>query len=146
LKIRVGFPTRISIVEIANPKGVFTLRLEDNPLQELARRVRSGEPDAAEEFRREMTLALEGMVRLALRKRACFSSFEEQARTQAGQLQDNSDGQLPRDELARQTASQLCQAMIGCLQAGGRIQDTVACVGAGAGSLKRQTWPVVCGG
>jgi hypothetical protein len=29
--------------------------------------------------------------------------------------------------------------MIGRLQAGGRIQDTVACVAAGTGSLKHQT-------
>jgi hypothetical protein len=139
------------------PKGVFTLQLENNPLQQLARRVRSGEPEAAEEFRREMSLALEGMVRLALRKRACFSPFEEHARAEANRLQDMSDGQLPRDELARQTASQVCQAMIGRLQACGQIQDTAASVGEGSGSLKHQTvvgsewsgvsrkWPPVTG-
>ena len=101
---------------------------ENNPLQELARRVRCGDSDAAVEFRREMNLALEGMVRLALRKRACFSPFEEHARAEADRLQATSDGQLPRDELARQTAGQVCQAMIGRLQAGGRIQDSLACV------------------
>jgi hypothetical protein len=118
---------------------VFTLQLDNNPLQELARRVRRGEPEAAEVFRREMSLALEGMVRLALRKRACFSPFEEHARAEADRLQDLSDGRLARDELARQTASQVCQAMIGRLQAGGRIEDTFACIGAGSGSLKYQT-------
>jgi hypothetical protein len=115
------------------------LQLQNNPLQELARRMRRGEPDAAEEFRREMSLALEGMVRLALRKRVCFNPFEQHARAEADRLQDMSDGQLPTDELVRQTASQVCQAMIGRLQAGGRIQDTVACVGAGSGSLKHLT-------
>jgi hypothetical protein len=140
LRTRVGFPTRISIVEIASPQGVLTLQQhETNPLQDLARRVRSGDSDAADEFRREMSLALEGMVRLALRKRACFSPFEEHARAEADRLQDISDGQLSRDELARQTAGQVCQAMIGRLQAGGRIQDTIVCVGAGCGSLERQT-------
>ena len=112
---------------------------EGNPLGELARRARSGDPGAAEEFRREMSLALEGMVRLALRKRACFSPFEAQARAEADRLQDQSDGPLPRDELARQTARQVCQAMIGRLQAGGRVQDTVACAGAGCGVLEHQT-------
>jgi hypothetical protein len=136
---------------------VFTLRSENNPLVELARRVRHGEPEAAEEFRREMSPALEGMVRLALRKRACLSPFEEQARAEADRLQDLSNRQLPRNELARQTASQVCQAMIGRLQAGGRIEDTVASVAAGCGSLKAQTvtssdwtggsgqWPPVTG-
>jgi len=118
---------------------VFPLQLETNPLQELAWRVRCGEPGAAEEFRREMSLALEGMVRLALRKRACFSPFEEHARAEADRLQDLSDGQLPTDDLVRLTASQVCQAMIGRLQAGGRLQDTVAGSGAGSGSLKHQT-------
>ncbi len=130
---------------------------ESNPLQELAWRVRCGEPGAAEEFRREMSLALEGMVRLALRKRACFNPFEEQAREEADRLQGQSDGQLTRDELVRETASQVCQAMIGRLEATGRVQDTVACVGAGSGSRKHQTmvssaragarcnWPSVTG-
>src|SRR5262249_32160010 len=133
------------------------LQLDTNPLQELAWRVRRGEPGAAEEFRREMSLALEGMVRLALRKRACFSPFEEQARAEAARLQDQNDGQLPRNELARQTASRVCQAMIGRLQAGARIQDTLACVAAGSGSRQHQTvaesawsavpcqWPSVTG-
>jgi hypothetical protein len=115
------------------------MQLENNPLEELARRVRCGEPGAAEEFRREMSLALEGMVRLALRKRACFNPFEEYARAEAERLQETSDWQLPRDELARQTAAQVCQDMIGRLQAGGRIQDTVLCVAAGRGFLKDQT-------
>jgi len=97
------------------------MQLESNPLQELARRVRCGEPQAAEEFRREMSLALEGMVRLALRKRDFLSPFEEHARAEADRLQDLSDGQLPRDDLVRQTASQVCRAMIGRLQAGGRL-------------------------
>jgi hypothetical protein len=119
----------IAMVEIATPKGVCPLQLADNPLQELARRVRCGEPEAAEEFRREMSLALEGMVRLALRKRTCFSPFEEHARAEADRLQDLSSRPLPTNELARQTATQVCQAMIGRLQAGGRIQDTIACVG-----------------
>src|SRR5262245_41013922 len=104
-----------------------------------------------------MSLALEGMVRLALRKRACFSPFEEHARAEADRLQDLSDGQLPTDDLVRRTASQVCQAMIGRLQAGGRLQDTVAGSGAGSGSLKHQTvvssecsgvsckWPPVTG-
>jgi hypothetical protein len=118
---------------------VLNLQLETNPLQELARRVRSGEPEAADEFRREMCLALEGMVRLALRKRACFSPFEEHARAEADRLQDQSHKQLPRDELARQTALQVCQNMIGRLQAGGRIQDTIICLGAGTGSLQPST-------
>ena len=115
------------------------MKLEDNPLRELARRVRCGEPDAAAEFRREMSLALEGMVRLALRKRAGFNPFEEHARAEADRLQDRSDGPLPRDELVRQTASQVCQAMIGRLQAGGRLPDTVACGALGSGSLQHQT-------
>jgi hypothetical protein len=115
------------------------LRLETNPLQELARRVRCGEPEAAERFRREMSLALEGMVRLALRKCTGFNPFEEHVRAEADRLQDLSDGQLPRAELVRQTASQVCQAMIGRLQAGGRLPDTVACAVAGSGSLPPQT-------
>src|SRR5437879_5499717 len=82
-------------------QGVFTLQLQSNPLRELARRVRCGEPQAAEEFRREMSLALEGMVRLALRKHDCFSPFEERARAEADRLQDLSDGQLPSDDLVR---------------------------------------------
>jgi hypothetical protein len=115
------------------------MQFENNPLAELARRVRSGEPEATQEFGREMSLALEGMVRLALRKRACFNPFEEYARFEAGRLQESSDWQLPRPELARQTAGQVCQDMIGRLQAGGRIQDTIACVAAGRASLKYQT-------
>ena len=120
------------------------MQIENNPLAELARRVRSGDPGAAEEFRREMGLALEGMVRLALRKRACFNPFEEYARAQADRLQESSDRELPRDELARQTAGHVCQDMIGRLQAGGRIQDTLACVAAGRGSLKDQTVLAAC--
>jgi hypothetical protein len=115
------------------------MQSENNPLEELARRVRCDEPGAVEEFRREMSLALEGMVRLALRKRACFNLFEEYARAVADRLQGSSDWQLPRDELARQTAGQVCQDMIVRMQAGGRIQDTVACIAAGRGSLKYQT-------
>jgi hypothetical protein len=118
---------------------VFPLQPENNPLQELAGRVRCGEPGAADEFRREMSLALEGMVRLALRKRSCFSPFEEQARAEAERLQHQSDSHLPPHELARQTASRVCQAMIGRLQTGGRIEDTVTCVGAGPGSRMDQT-------
>ena len=113
--------------------------IPNNPLEDLARRVRRGDPAAAEEFHREMGLALEGMVRLALRKRDCFNPFEEYARAEADRLQESSAWQLPRHELARQTASQVCQAMIGRLQAGGRIEDTFACIGAGSGSLKYQT-------
>jgi hypothetical protein len=116
----------------------------NNPLEDLARRVRSGEPGAAEDFQREMTLALEGMVRLALRKRACFNPFEEYARAEADRLQETSDWQLPRHELARQTAGQVCQDMIGRLQAGGRIQDTVACVATGRGFLRCQTVLAAC--
>jgi hypothetical protein len=114
---------------------VLTLKLEDNPLARLARRVRFGEPDAAEEFRREMSMALEGMVRLALRKCGGLSAFEEHARAEAERLQDMSDGQLSRDELVRQTARQVCLAMIGRLQAGGRLQDTIAYGVPGSGSL-----------
>jgi hypothetical protein len=120
------------------------MQFENNPLEELARRVRCGEPGAAEEFRREMSPALEGMVRLALRKRACFNPFEEYARAAADRLQKSSDRQLPGEALARQTAGQVCQDMIGRLQAGGRIQDTVVCVAAGRGSLKDQTVLAVC--
>ncbi len=105
---------------------------EDNPLVVLAWRARSGDPVAAEEFRREMSLALEGMVRLALRKRICFSSFEEYARAQADRLQQSNDWQLPSDELARRTAEEVCEDMIDRLQAGSRPQDTVA-VGGGFG-------------
>jgi hypothetical protein len=111
---------------------------DDNPLTELARRARSGDPAAAEAFRREMSVALEGMVRLALRKRICFSPFEEYARAQADRLQESSGGQLPDDELARRTAGRVCQEMIDRLQAGSRVQDTVPCVAAG-GSSKYQT-------
>jgi hypothetical protein len=121
-----------------------TMQFENNPLAELARRVRSGEPGAAEEFRREMSLALEGMVRLALRKRTGFSPFEEYARTEADRLQESNDRQLPRHELARQTAGQVCQDMIGRLQAGGRIQDTIACVAVGRASVKDQTVLAAC--
>jgi hypothetical protein len=154
-KNRVVFRTRIPIAEIAPCRSV-PLQLENNPLQELAGRVRHGEPGAAEAFRRVMSLALEGMVRLALRKRACFSPFEDQARAEADRLQDQSDGQLTRNELVRETASRVCQAMIGRLQAG-RAQDTVAGVGAGPGSRSHQTvvsrawsgagcqWPPVTG-
>ena len=115
------------------------MHFENNPLEQLARRVRLGDAGAAEQFRREMTLALEGMVRLALRKRACFNPFEEYARAEADRLQESSDWELPREELARQTAGRVCHDMIGRLQAGGRIQDTVACVAVGRGSLKGQT-------
>ena len=115
------------------------MQFENNPLEELARQVRGDHPGAAEEFRREMGLALEGMVRLALRKHARFNPFEEYARAEADRLQECSNSQLPKDELARRTAGQVCQDMIGRLQAGGRIQDTIACVGAGRGSLKVQT-------
>jgi hypothetical protein len=114
------------------------MRFENNPLEELARRVRRGDARAAEEFRREMGLALEGMVRLALRKRACFSPFEQSARALAEQLQQSS-GPLPRDDLARQIAGARCADMIGRLQAGGRLQDTVACAALGSRSLKYQT-------
>ncbi len=117
---------------------------ENNPLEELARRVRCGEPGAAEEFRGEMSLALEGMVRLALRKRASFNPFEEYARAEADRLLESNDWQLPRHELARQTAGKVCQDMVGRLQAGGRIQDTVACVAAGRGSLKDHTVLAAC--
>jgi hypothetical protein len=120
------------------------MQIEDNPLAHLARRVRSGEPGAAEAFRREMSLALEGMVRLALRKCASFNPFEEYARAEADRLQESSDRQLPRHELARQTAGQVCQDMIGRLQAGGRLQDTVACVIAGRGSLELLTVLAAC--
>src|SRR5690242_16451217 len=115
------------------------MQVENNPLEDLAWRVRLGEPAAEEEFRREMSLALEGMVRLALRKRACFSPFEERARAEADRLQEESDGRLPRNELAQQTAGEVCQLMIGRLQAGDRLEDTVACLGPGFGSLKDQT-------
>jgi hypothetical protein len=120
------------------------MQWENNPLEHLARRVRSGDLEAAEEFRQEMSLALEGMVRLALRKRACFNPFEEYARAEAGRVQDSRDWQLPRHELARQTAGQVCQDMIGRLQAGGRIQDTVACLAPGRRSLKYQTVLAAC--
>ena len=108
-------------------------QLEGNPLAELARRTRSGDPGAAEAFRREMSVALEGMVRLALRKSACFNPFEEHARAQADRLLELSDGRLPMAELVRQTANQVCQAMIGRLQAGGRLQDTITCGALGSG-------------
>ena len=125
------------------------MQFENNPLGELARRVRSGELEAAQEFRREMSLALEGMVRLALRKRAGFNPFEEYARFEADRLQESSAWQLPRYELARQTAGQVCQDIIGRLQAGGRIQDTIACVTAGCvtagrASLQHQTVLAAC--
>ena len=120
------------------------MQLENNPLEELARRVRCGAPGAAEAFRREMSLALEGMVRLALRRRAGFNRFEEYARAAADRLQEGSDRQLPRDELARQTAGHVCQDMIGRLQAGGRIQDTVVCPGAGRSSLIDHTFLAAC--
>src|SRR5262249_32661190 len=115
------------------------MQLASNPLEELARRVRADHPGAAEEFRREMGLALEGMVRLALRKHVPFNPFEEYARAEADRLQENSDWQLPKHELARQTAGQVCQDMISRLQAGCRIQDTIACARAGRGSLMVQT-------
>jgi hypothetical protein len=111
---------------------------EDNPLVDLARRARSSDPVAAEEFRREMSVTLEGMVRLALRGRVHFSPFDEYARGQADRLQESSDRQLPADELARRTAERVCQEMIDRLQAGSRVQDTVACLAAG-GSGKDQT-------
>jgi hypothetical protein len=114
-------------------------QLEGNPLAELARRTRSGDPGAAEAFRREMSVALEGMVRLALRKRICFSPFEEYARAEADRLQESSHWQLPDAELALRTAERLCQEMIDRLQAGSRIQDTVACFAAGGRSSKYQT-------
>jgi len=120
------------------------MQLENNPLEELARRVRSGAPGAAEEFRREMSLALEGMVRLALRKRAHRNAFEEYARAEADRLQESSDWELSKEELARQTAGHVCQDMIGRLQAGGRIQDTIACVATGRASLKHQTVMAAC--
>jgi len=120
------------------------MRFENNPLEELARRVRGGEAGAAEEFRREMSQALEGMVRLALRKRACFNPFEEYARAETHRLQESSAWELPGHELARQTAGQVCQDMIGRLQTGGRIQDTVACPGAGRSSLIDQTVLAAC--
>src|SRR5262249_30258142 len=101
----------------------------DNPLAELARQARCGDPVAAEEFRRGMSLALEGMVRLALRKRSCFSPFDECVRAQADRLQQSSDWQLPHGELARRIAGQVCDDMIDRLQAGSRVQDTVACGG-----------------
>jgi hypothetical protein len=110
------------------------MQVEDNPLVELARRARSGDSVAAEEFRREMSLALEGMVRLALRKRICFSPFEEYARAQADRLQERR--QLPYDELARRTAERVCQDMIDRLQASSRVQDTLVCAFAGDGSRK----------
>jgi len=118
---------------------LFMMQSEDNPLAELARRARSGDPVAAEEFRREMGLALEGMVRLALRKRICFSSFEEYARAQADRLQQSNDWQFPHNELARRTAGLVCEDMIDRLQAGSRVQDMVTCVGAGGGSSNYQT-------
>ena len=102
---------------------------EDNPLAALARRARTGDLVAAKEFRREMSLALEAMVRLALRKRIGFSSFEEYARAQADRLQQCNDWQLPQDELARRIAEQVCEDMIDRLQAGSRVQDTVVCGG-----------------
>ena len=120
------------------------MRFDDNPLEELARRARSGDPVATEAFRREMSVALEGMVRLALRKRICFSPFEEYARAEADRLQESSAWQLPRHELARQTAGQVCHDMIGRLQAGNRIQDTVACLARGRSSLMQQTVLAAC--
>jgi hypothetical protein len=115
------------------------MHLENNPLAELAQRVRRDDTRATEEFRLEMGLALEGMVRLALRKRACFNPFEEYARAKAERLQASSGLPLPSHELARQTAGQVCQEIIGRLQAGGRIHDTVAEVGVARGSLMYQT-------
>jgi hypothetical protein len=120
------------------------MHFENNPLEQLARRVRLGDAGAAEQFRREMTLALEGMVRLALRKRACFNPFEGYARAEADRLQESSDRQLPMHELARRTACELCQDMIDRLQTGGRIHDTVACIALGRGSLKYQTVLAMC--
>jgi hypothetical protein len=112
---------------------------EDNPFVELARRARSGDAGAADEFRREMSLALEGMVRLAIRKRIGFSPFEEHARAEADRLQESSDWQLPFDELSRRTADWVCQAMIDRLQAGSRSQGTLASASAGGCSSKHQT-------
>jgi hypothetical protein len=114
-------------------------QFEGNPLAELARRARSGDQGATEAFRREMSVALEGMVRLALRKRICFSPFEQYARSKADRLQESSGWQLPSYELARRTAERVCQEMIDRLQAGSRIQDTVACFAAGGRSSKYQT-------
>jgi hypothetical protein len=105
----------------------------DNPMAALARRVRSGDFGAAEEFRREMSLALVGMVRLALRRRSCLSTFEEYACAQADRLQQAGGWQLPADELARRTAERVCEDMIDRLQAGSRAQDTVTCTAAGPG-------------
>jgi hypothetical protein len=102
--------------------------LEPNPLEELARRVRAGDSQAAAEFRREMSMALEGMLRLALRTRECFNPLHQYARAEVDRLQEKSDGQLPRHELARRAASRVCEDMIARLQACGRAQDTVACV------------------
>jgi hypothetical protein len=116
----------------------------NNPLESLARRVRLGEPGAAEEFKSEMERALEGMVRLALRKRACFNPFEACARAEADRLQENRVVPLHDAELARQTAGRLCQDMIGRLQAGGRPQDTVACVPLGRRSPMCQTVLAAC--
>jgi hypothetical protein len=112
------------------------MQSEGNPLAELARRARSGDPVAAEDFRREMSLALEGMVRLALRKRSYFSSFEECVRAQADRLQQSNDWQFSQNELARRTAGQVCDDIIDRLQAGSRVQDTVVCTG---GLSKHQT-------
>ena len=103
-----------------DPHGLCPEAAAADPVQ-LARRVRLGDAGAAEQFRREMTLALEGMVRLALRKRICFSPFEEYARAEADRLQESSDRQLPMHELARRTACELCQDMIDRLQTGGRL-------------------------
>ncbi len=104
---------------------LLMMQCEDNPLVELARRARTGDFVAAEEFRQEMSLALEGMVRLALRKRICLSSFEQNVRARARRLQQSNDWQIPHDELARRTAGQVCDDMIDRLQVS-RRQDTVA--------------------
>jgi hypothetical protein len=100
------------------------VQLEGNPMQDLAQRVRRGDVGAVEEFRREMGLALEGIVRLALRRRACFSPFETTLRLEAARLCEKRH--VPRDELARAIGAAVCENIVRRLQNGGRLQDTFA--------------------
>jgi hypothetical protein len=101
------------------------MRYDNNPFEELALRVRRGEPGAVELLRREATPPLTGLVRTALRKHAGFNVFEKRARAVAVKLQQASAAPLPWRELTRQTADRLCDEFIGELQAGCRPRDTI---------------------
>ena len=87
-----------------------------NPFHDLAQRVRRGDERAASLLRRDMTLALQRLVRCALTIPALDTRFARMVRRQANALAARSDVLFSAESLALVLARLHCEQLIASLQ------------------------------